>query len=164
MTRRISFCLFGQASSICNVKPCRRAFHLQLVMQDLYHNVKGHKKNEIWAPYLWGKKWVYEKRSNMHICQKQIIYVNTGWRQLAREYYIKLIMGRWPCISEILIILAVHVNDKTRICAECSATLPAPLCSDPQPDTSTQDEKTQTTWIEMQLLLVSSILICLSYQ
>lgn len=140
MTRRISFCLFGQASSICNVKPCRRAFHLQLVMQDLYHSVKGHKKNEIWASYLWGKKWsLWKKRSNMHICQKLIIYVNTGWKQLAREYYIKLIMGRWPCISEILIILAVHVYLKTRICADCRATLP--LCSGPVIDTSTQDEK-----------------------
>lgn len=28
-------CLFGQASSICNVRPHRRAFSLQLVIQDL---------------------------------------------------------------------------------------------------------------------------------
>lgn len=84
-----------------------------------------------------GKNGVHGKRSNVHICQKWIIYVNTGWRQLAREYYIKLIMGRWPCISEILHILAVHVYSKTRICAECRAMLPAPLCSDPLTDTST---------------------------
>lgn len=87
------------------------------------------------------KNWVYEKRSNVHICQKLIIYSNIGWRQLAREYYIKLIMGRWPCISEILITLAVHVYIQTRIRAECRGMLPVSLCCDPVTDTSTQDEK-----------------------
>lgn len=112
MTRRISFCLFGQASSICNVKPCRRAFHLQLVMQDLDHNVKGHKKNEIWEPYLWGKKWsLWKKEQCAHLSKAGNLC--KGWRQLARECYIKLIMGRWLCISEVLITLAVHAYIQT---------------------------------------------------
>lgn len=76
-----------------------------------------------------------KKGSSVHICQKRIIYVNTGWKELAREYYIKLVlMGRWCCISEILIVLSMRVNIKIRIHVECRAMLPVPLCSDPVTD------------------------------
>lgn len=97
--------------------------------------LRGTREMKSENPICEGKNGVYEKRSNARICQKLIIYVSTGWRQLAREYCIKLIMVRWLCISEILIILAVHVCIQTRICAECSTLLPVHLCSDPVTDT-----------------------------
>lgn len=94
------------------------------------------------SPFVSEKIEFMKKRNSVHICQKRVIYVNTGWRELAREYDIKLVlMGRWCCISGILIIFSMHVNMKIRIHVECRATLPVPLYSDPVTDTSTQDDK-----------------------
>lgn len=129
MTRRISLCLFGQASSISSHA---EELFVSSWWCKIYTTVlRGTRKMKSEYLICEGKNGVYGKRSNVHICQKRIIYVNTGWRQLAREYYIKLIMGRWPCISEILIILAVRVYIVTEIHAECGAMLPVPLCSGP---------------------------------
>lgn len=78
-----------------------------------------------------------KNRSSVHICQNWIIYLNTGCWELARQYYIKLVlMGRWCCVSEILITLSMHVNIETRIHVECRATLPVPLYCDPVTDIS----------------------------
>lgn len=54
------------------------------MIQDLYHSVKGHKKKikSLGTPFVSEKVEFMKKRNIVHICQKQIIYVEVegSWK------------------------------------------------------------------------------------